>query len=98
MSDDLDVLANAISAVQESGPQYQLIGERLQTATDCGDPTFEYLMQDLGNSFVDMSENFKQWDPETLTTDPTILLTVTPLIETAATKARAILTYVETLN
>jgi hypothetical protein len=98
MSEDIDVLANAISTVRESGPQYLVIGERLQTAKDCGDPTFEYLMQDLGNSLVDMGENFNQWDPESLTDDPTILLTVTPLIETAATKARAILTYVETLN
>jgi hypothetical protein len=98
MTDDIDVLANAISTVRESGPQYQIIGERLQTAQDCGDPTFEYLMQDLGNSLVAMGENFNQWDPETLTSDPAILLAVTPLIETAATKARAILTYVETMK
>jgi hypothetical protein len=55
-------------------------------------------MEDFGNAMVDMGENFGQWDPETLTSDPTLLITVTPLIETAASKARAILTYVENLK
>jgi hypothetical protein len=97
-STDSEALAAAIGTVRESGPQYSVLGERLLTATDCGDPTFEYLMQDFGGSLVEMSENFSQWDPETLTSDPLLLITVAPLIESAATKARAILTYVEGLN
>ena len=95
LTSDPDELANAIGTVRESGPQYLVIGERLLTATDCADPTFEYLMKDFGGSLVEMSENFSEWDPETLTTNPLLLITVTPLIESAATKAQAIITYVE---
>jgi hypothetical protein len=98
LSDDPDQLAEAIGTVRESGPQYAVIGERLLTAQDCGDATFEYLMQDFGGSLVEMSKNFSEWDPETLTTNPVLLITVTPLIESAATKARAIITYAETLK
>jgi hypothetical protein len=98
LSDDPDQLAQAIGTVRESGPAYLVLGKRLLTAKECGDPTFEYLMQDFGGSLVEMSENFSVWDPETLTTNPLLLITVTPLIESAATKARAILTYVENLK
>jgi hypothetical protein len=98
LTSDPAELSNAIGAVRESGPQYLVIGERLLTAKDCADPTFEYLMQDFGGSLVEMSENFSEWDPETLLDNPLLLITVTPLIETAATKARAILTYVESSN
>jgi hypothetical protein len=98
MTEDPEELANAIFTVQESGPGYLVLGKRLLTAKDCSDPTFEYLMEDFGNSLVAMGENFSQWNPETLSNDPLLLITVTPLIETAATKARAILTYVESLN
>jgi hypothetical protein len=96
MTEDPEELANAIGTVRESGPRYLIIGERLLTATDCADETFEYLMEDFGNSLVAMGKNFSQWDPETLSDDPLLLVTVTPLIESAATKARAILTYIET--
>ena len=95
MSDDPEDLAQAISTVRDSGPGYLVIGERLLTATDCGDATFEYLMEDFGNSMVSMGENFSQWDPQTLSEDPVLLITVTPLIDSASTKARAILTYLE---
>jgi hypothetical protein len=44
---------------------------------------------------VSMGENFSQWDPQTLSEDPVLLITVTPLIDSASTKARAILTYLE---
>ncbi|MFM1995032.1 MAG: hypothetical protein RLZZ610_549 [Actinomycetota bacterium] len=98
LAENADEMANAIQTVRDSGPEYLRIGERLLTAKECGDPTYEYLMEDFGNAMVDMGENFGQWDPETLTTDPALLLTVTPLIETAASKARAILTYVENLK
>jgi hypothetical protein len=97
-STDPEGLAAAIGTVRESGPQYLALGERLLTAKECGDPTFEYLMQDFGGSLVEMGNNFGQWDPETLTSDPLLLITVAPLIESAANKARAILTYVESLN
>jgi len=96
ISEDPEELAKAIGIVRESGPGYLVIGERLLTATDCADETFEYLMGDFGNSLVAMGENFSQWNPETLSEDPLLLITVTPLIESAATKAKAILTYVET--
>jgi hypothetical protein len=55
-------------------------------------------MEDFGTSLVDMGENFTQWNPESLATDPLLLITVTPLIENAASKAKAILTYVENLK
>jgi len=95
---DVDKLATAIGTVRESGPQYLVIGQRLLTATDCADPEFEDLMQEFGGSLVDLSENFGQWDPESLTTNPELLVTVTPLIESAITKAQAILTYLGSLN
>lgn len=96
ITEDPEELAKAIGIVRESGPGYLVIGERLLTATDCADETFEYLMEDFGNSLVAMGENFSQWNPETLSEDPLLLITVTPLIESAATKAKAILTYLET--
>jgi len=95
---DVDELATAIGTVRESGPQYLVIGQRLLTATDCADPEFENLMQEFGGSLVDLSENFGQWDPESLTVKPELLVTVTPLIESAITKAQAILTYLGSLN
>jgi hypothetical protein len=98
LTEDPEELATGIGIVQDSAPRYLVIGERLLTATDCSDETFEYLMEDFGTSLVDMGKNFEQWDPETLFNDPLILITVTPLIESAATKAKAILTYVESLN
>ncbi len=98
VTENLDDLATAIGIVREAGPRYVVVGERLLTATDCSDETFEYLMEDFGTSMVAMGENFSQWDPESLLDDPLLLITVTPLIESAATKAKAILTYVESLN
>ena len=98
MTEDIGELANAIMTVRQSGPRYIELGERLLTAKDCNDATFEYLMEDFGNSLVAMGENFEQWNPETLVDDPLLLITVTPLIETAANKARAILTYLEPEN
>lgn len=98
LTEDPEELATAIGIVRDSGPRYLVVGERLLTATDCGDETFEYLMEDFGNSMVAMGENFSQWSPESLIDDPLLLITVAPLIESAATQARAILTYVERLN
>jgi hypothetical protein len=98
LTEDPEELENAIAIVRESGPRYLVVGQRMLTATDCQDPTFEYLMEDFGNSMIAMGENFSQWDPDSLLDDPLLLITVTPLIESAATKARAILTYVESAN
>jgi hypothetical protein len=98
LDEDPEQLVTGINIVRESGPRYLEIGERLLTAKDCKDETFEYLMQDFGTSMVDMGENFSQWNPETLYADPLLLITVTPLIENAASKAKAILTYVENLK
>jgi hypothetical protein len=98
LSDEVEKLAEAINTVRESGPEYLKIGEKLLTAKNCNDPTFEYLMADFGNSLVDLSENFSQWNPESLTTNPALLLTSTPLIDSAASKGTAILTYLETLK
>jgi hypothetical protein len=98
LTEDPEELENAIAMVRESGPRYLVVGQRMLTATDCQDPTFEYLMEDFGNSMIAMGENFSQWDPDSLLDDPLLFITVTPLIESAATKARAILTYVESAN
>jgi hypothetical protein len=98
LNEEPEQLVTGINIVRESGPRYLEIGERLLTAKDCNDETFEYLMEDFGTSLVDMGENFTQWNPESLATDPLLLITVTPLIENAASKAKAILTYVENLK
>ena len=98
LSDEVEKLAEAIDTVRTSGPEYKRIGEKLLTAKNCGDPTFEYLMADFGNSLVDLSNNFSQWNPESLTTNPALLITSTPLIDSAASKGTAILTYLETLK
>jgi hypothetical protein len=98
LNEEPEQLVTGINIVRESGPRYLEIGERLLTAKDCNDETFEYLMEDFGTSLVDMGENFTQWNPESLATDPLLLITVTPLIENAASKAKAILTYVQNLK
>jgi hypothetical protein len=98
LNEEPEQLVTGINIVRESGPRYLEIGERLLTAKDCNDETFEYLMEDFGTSLVDMGENFSQWNPESLYADPLLLITVTPLIENAASKAKAILTYVENLQ
>jgi hypothetical protein len=98
MTDDPEELAKAINSVRESGAIYLVVGERLLTATNCNDATYEYLMKDFGDSMVAMGKNFEQWNPETLSDDPLLLITVTPLIEQAANRAQAIITYVESSN
>jgi hypothetical protein len=98
MTDDPEELANEINTVRQSGPTYIILGERLLTAADCSDPTYEYLMKDFGDSLVSIGTNFSDWDPETLSENPLLLITVVPLIEQAANKAQAILIYVENLN
>jgi hypothetical protein len=92
---DLEQLVAATSSVHESTDRYLVVGERLLTAKNCADPTFEYLMQDFGGSLVDMSENFSQWGPETPSSNLLLLITATSLIESAATQAQALITYIE---
>jgi len=98
MTDDPGQLADAINTVRQSGPTYIILGERLLTAVECMDPTYEYLMKDFGDSLVSIGNNFSEWDPQTLSENPLLLITVVPLIEQAANKAQAILVYVENLN
>jgi hypothetical protein len=95
---DLDELATAIGTVREAGPQYLEIGQRLQTATDCADPEFENLLQEFGGSLVELGENFSDWDPETLTSNPLLLVGVTPLIESTVTNAQDLIKYLGTLK
>jgi hypothetical protein len=88
----------AISTIAESAPTYRSLGERMQTATACDDATFSFLMEDLGKTMIEMSENFEQWSLETLNTDPNLLTSVPTLIETAIVKGQALIKFVETLE
>jgi hypothetical protein len=98
LTDDPLELEKALQTVKESGENYLLVGKRLLTATNCGDTTYEYLMKDFGDSMVLMSENFEQWDAISLLENPILLAAATPLIEQAAGRAQAILSYVENLG
>ena len=90
--------ANAILTIQQSGSQYVELGERFLTATNCDDATFAFLMEDFGNTLIDMGENFEQWSPQALSEKPELLSSVPTLIETAIVKAQALIKFVETLE
>jgi hypothetical protein len=77
---------------------YEEVGQRLITAKSCDDATFAFLMEDFGNTLIDMSENFEQWSLDTLSDNPELLSTVPTLIETAIVKAQALIKFVETLE
>jgi hypothetical protein len=98
MTDDELEKTNAITTIAESGPTYRSLGERMLTATSCDDATFSFLMEDFGNTMIEMSENFNQWSLEALNTDPNLLTNVPTLIETAIIKAQALIKFVETLE
>jgi hypothetical protein len=68
------------------------------TAKACDDATFSFLMEDFGNTMIEMSDNFEQWSLEALNTDPNLLTNVPTLIETAIIKAQALIKFVETLE
>ena len=89
---------SAIANIQESAKMYEEVGQRLITAKSCDDATFAFLMEDFGNTLIDMSENFEQWSLDTLSDNPELLSTVPTLIETAIVKAQALIKFVETLE
>ena len=88
----------AIETIQESAPTYRSLGERIITAKSCDDATFAFLMEDFGNTLVDMGENFDQWSLQALSEKPELLGSVPTLIETAIVKAQALIKFVETLQ
>lgn len=88
----------AITIIQESAPTYRALGERILTAKICDDATFSFLMEDFGNTLVDMGENFDQWSLQALSEKPELLSSVPTLIETAVIKAQALIKFVETLE
>jgi len=89
---------SAIVNIQESAKMYDEVGQRLLTAKSCDDATFAFLMEDFGNTLIDMSKNFEQWSLDTLSDDPDLLSSVPTLIETAIVKAQALIKFVETLE
>ena len=97
IEDDTD-RSNAIASVQESAQTYQALGERLLTARSCDDATFSFLMEDFGNTLIEMSENFKLWSWQAISDKPELLNSVPTLIETAVVKGQALIKFVETLE
>jgi hypothetical protein len=98
MTEDELEQTNAISTIAESAPTYRSIGERMLTATACDDATFSFLMEDLGKSMIEMSENFEKWSLDAISKDTSLLTSVPTLIETAIIKAQALIKFVETLE
>jgi hypothetical protein len=98
MTEDEAEQTNAITTIQESAPTYKALGERILTAKACDDATFSFLMEDFGNTLVDMGENFDQWSLQAFSEKPELLSSVPTLIETAVIKAQALIKFVETLE
>ena len=98
MTEDEAEKTSAIVTIQESAPTYKALGERMLTAKSCDDATFAFLMEDFGNTLLDMSENFDQWSLQALSEKPELLTSVPTLIETAIVKAQALIKFVETLE
>ena len=98
MTEDEVEQTNAITTIQESASTYKALGERILTAKTCDDATFAFLMEDFGNTLVEMSENFDQWSLQALSDKPELLSSVPTLIETAVIKAQALIKFVETLE
>ncbi|CAB4638222.1 MAG: hypothetical protein F2614_03910 [Actinobacteria bacterium] len=98
MTEDEAEKTSAIVTIQESATTYKALGERILTAKSCDDATFAFLMEDFGNTLVDMGENFNQWSLQALSEKPELLSSVPTLIETAVIKAQALIKFVETLE
>ena len=98
MTEDEVEQTSAIVNIQESAPTYKALGERMLTAKSCDDATFAFLMEDFGNTLVEMSKNFDQWSLQALSEKPELLSSVPTLIETAVIKAQALIKFVETLE
>ena len=88
MTEDEVEQTSAIVNIQESAPTYKALGERMLTAKSCDDATFAFLMEDFGNTLVEMSKNFDQWSLQALSEKPELLSSVPTLIETAVIKAQ----------
>jgi hypothetical protein len=97
-TEDDDEKTNAISSIQAFAPTYLALAERILTAKTCDDATFAFLMEDFGNTLVDMGENFDQWSLQAFAEKPELLSSVPTLIETAVIKAQALIKFVETLE
>jgi hypothetical protein len=98
MTEDEAEQTSAITTIQESAPTYKSLGERILTGKSCDDATFAFLMEDFGNTLVEMSKNFDQWSLQALSEKPELLSSVPTLIETAVIKAQALIKFVETLE
>lgn len=98
MTEDDTEKSNAILTIAESAPTYLALGERLLTAKACDDATFSFLMEDFGNTLIEMSKNFEQWSLQAISEKPELLGSVPTLIETAVVKAQALIKFVETLE
>lgn len=98
MTEDEAEQTSAIVNIQESSPTYKALGERMLTAKVCDDATFAFLMEDFGNTLIEMSKNFDQWSSQALSEKPELLSSVPTLIETAVIKAQALIKFVETLE
>jgi hypothetical protein len=98
MTEDEVEQTSAIVNIQESAPTYKALGERMLTAKSCDDATFAFLMEDFGNTLVEMRQNFEQWSPQVLSEKPELLSSVPTLVETAVVKAQALIKFVETLE
>jgi hypothetical protein len=98
MTEDDTEKSNAIVTIAESAPTYLALGERLLTAKACDDATFSFLMEDFGNTLIEMSKNFEQWSLQAISEKPELLGSVPTLIETAVVKAQALINFVETLE
>jgi hypothetical protein len=98
MSEDDAEKTKAIVNIQESAATYSELGQRVLTATNCEDATFSFLMEDFGNTLIDMSENFEQWSLQAISDKPQLLNSVPTLIETAIVKGQALIKFVETLE
>ena len=98
MTEDEVEQTSAIVNIQGSAPTYKALGERMLTAKSCDDATFAFLMEDFGNTLVEMSKNFDQWSLQALSEKPELLSSVPTLIETAVIKAQALIKFVETLE
>jgi hypothetical protein len=55
-------------------------------------------MEDFGNTMLEMSANFEQWNPDNISQGSELLESVLTLIETAIVKAQSLTKYLETLQ
>ena len=98
MTEDEAEKTKAIVNIQESAATYLELGERIITAKSCDDATFAFLMEDFGNTLLDMGKNFDQWSLQAISDKPELLNSVPTLIETTIVKGQALIKFVETLE